>query len=73
VRKVRQAGALYGGRQPSRHEEEPLGFRIWGVERRRKGKNERGRWKGRCFSPGHGGGRAWEAHNRKRACGPAPT
>jgi hypothetical protein len=43
VRKVRQAGARYGGREPSRHEEKPLGFGVVGVERRLSLKNGRGR------------------------------
>jgi hypothetical protein len=43
VGKAIQAGALFGGREPSRSGEEPLRFRVSSIVRLRRAKNERGR------------------------------
>jgi hypothetical protein len=43
VGKAIQAGALFGGREPSRSGEEPLRFRVLEVVRLQGAKNGRGR------------------------------
>jgi hypothetical protein len=42
VKKAMQAGALYGGREPSHHGVNPLRFRLSSVERLVIGKDEKG-------------------------------
>jgi hypothetical protein len=51
VRKVRQVGALFGGREPGRRERDPG---AWGLGDREVFwfKEREGAWEGRCFPRG---------------------
>jgi hypothetical protein len=52
VRKARQVGALYEGREPGFHGLNPLRFDELLIERSRGRKNEKGMGKGRSFFHG---------------------
>jgi len=52
VRKARQVGALYEGRELGFHGRKPLRFRELLIVRSRGRKNEKGMGKGRCFFQG---------------------
>lgn len=67
MRKAKQAGALYGGREPSLPDRKALRSRVFWIVRSKGWKDERASWKGRCFSGRFGGGRAWEARKPKGA------
>jgi hypothetical protein len=74
VKKARRAGALYGGREPSRWRRKTLGSQESLIVRLGWHKDARGRKRGRkSLFPGPTEGDAREVKKLRRARGPDPT
>jgi len=67
VKKARRAGALYGGREPSRWKRKTLRFSAFTIARSSKSKNERGMKEERHFFQGSNGGRSPRGPNAQES------